>query len=94
MSISNKHPTLGNNINRKTGVLLGRTSTRTKELLADESIVVREPVEVQNASKDVCMSFQCFVIRSTPYDYPRIGKVPAVRYHSKISDMKICEKNG
>ena len=91
--LTNQNSVYQNTSNRKTGGLLGRTSRRSRDLLADDPVVASDPVEVQKFSKNKSVSFSDFVIRSTPYDYPRIGKVPATRYRSTIADMQVRVKN-
>ena len=88
-----KMPVLNTRRNHQTGGLSDRTSIRSRNLLADESVVASAPAEVQKLRKDKSVSFSDFVIRSTPYDYPRIGKVPATRYRSTIADMQVRVKN-
>ena len=43
------------------------------------------------SSKSQC--FDSFVVMTSKYDYPRLGKVPAIKYLSTIADMKVRKKN-
>lgn len=77
---------------------LGRSNSRMKELLAEEDLAdVNADKKITNAQKKGKVNhlgFDTFVVKTNRYEYPRIGKVPATYYHSKIVDMNVREKNG
>lgn len=81
----------------KTGNLLGRSNSRIKDLLAEEAAVeAAESTEVtykELTDKNAHLDFSRFPLKTSKYEHPRIGRVPATYYHSKIVDMSIREKN-
>ena len=79
---------------KQAGGLLGRTSRRSRDLLADEPAAASASAEEQMPSKTKKSAFGNFVICPTLYDYPRIGQVPATYYRSVIADMNVREKDG
>lgn len=81
--------------NRQTKGAWSPSSSRIKNLLAEdgvESTVTRKVASTQKTSSNAPLGFGNFVVKASCYDYPRIGKVPAIRYHSTISDMKVRKR--
>ena len=87
----------GRGDDHKTGSPLGRNNSRMKELLAEEDLAdSNTDIEITNEQKkgDVNhLSFDNFIVKTNRYEYPRIGRVPATYYHSKIVDMSVRKKN-
>ena len=90
MNSTRNRATLGHRNDRSgNGQLSG---SKRKELLADEDAPVAETAH--NAQKATDSVFSKFVVHANRYDYPRLGKVPAAVFYSKIADMRVREKNG
>ena len=91
MSDLRRRPTLGRRNNPRTGSLRAPDS-KLKDLL-DVNDASTEALQTLN-KQSVGLNFSRFVVRTNHYEYPRIGKVPATYYHSKIVAMSVREKNG
>lgn len=71
-------------------------STKMKDLLAEDAVETTETAKViskEQTSKDTQLDFSRFPLKTSRYEHPRIGRVPATYYHSKIVGMSIREKN-
>lgn len=81
----------------KTGDLLGRSDSRKKDLCAEEDVVEiagsNEVFAKEQTDKNMHLDFSRFPLKTSRYEYPRLGRVPATYYRSKIVDMSIREKN-
>jgi hypothetical protein len=67
-----------------------------KDLLAEDVVEAAESAQVINevqTNKNTRLDFSGFPLKASKYEYPRIGRVPATYYHSKIVDMSIRKKN-
>ena len=82
--------------NRQTKGSWSPGSSRNKNLLAEEDCVettaTHKVTSTQKTSSNAPLGFGNFIVKPTGYEYPRIGKVPAVRYHSTIADMKVRKR--
>jgi hypothetical protein len=72
---------------------LGRES-KIKDLLSDEETIDTTKSAQEQLNSSEKLDFSKFIITANRYDYPRLGKVPAITYYSTIADMKIREKDG